>query len=250
MSLTCFKPNFNIEILDNEQVVLFSEDRHHLLKGSIYVAIAEIIRFTPLSEQDIIDNLSRKFPVELTKEALRRLKTKNFTVKNCNKTPKNITGFWSDLLLENPNKEGFAIVVKNFSKHSSSELVNALKNLSLEVAEFGGFFVVIVDNYICGELADFNEARLKDGTPWMLLKPSGSTIWIGPIFEPNRTGCWNCLVEKLKENRRVEVDLFGLKDTDLNIPSICHLPTTLNIAMNLAANEVAKWERSDQPHKL
>ncbi len=132
----------------------------------------------------------------------------------------------------------------------SSDLTTALGNLSLKVNDAGDFFIAIVDNYICHELEEFNCARLQDKKPWMLLKPSGRIIWIGPIFEPIHTGCWNCLAEKLKENRRVEVDLFGLNNSNLNIPPLSHLPTIRIIAMNIAAIEVAKWEKSPQSHQL
>ncbi len=250
MQLMHFKPNFHVEIIDSEQVVLFSEDQHHLLQGPIYVAIAEMICNGPASEKDVVDNLLAKFSNEWIQEALNRLKRKGFITKYCDNVAKNIMAFWSDLALEGKARAKQSIVIKNFSKHNSSELVNILNSLSLKVAESGDFFIVIVDNYICGELDDFNKARLRDRKPWMLLKPSGRVIWIGPIFEPNNTGCWNCLAEKLKENRRVEVDLFGLKNSNLNIPSLPYLPTTHSIAMNLAANEVAKWERSKQAHRL
>jgi len=250
MQLVHFKPNFHVEIINSEQVVLFSEDQHHLLQGSVYVAIAQKICKSPASEKDIVDNLLGNFSNEWIQEALRRLKRKGFITEYCDNIAKNIVAFWSDLALEGEIGNKQSIVITNFSKHSSSELINILNSLSLKVTETGDFHIVIVDNYISAELDDFNKARLKDRKPWMLFKPSGRIIWIGPIFEPNSTGCWNCLAEKLKENRRVEVDLFGLKNSNLNIPSLAYLPTTHNIAMNLVANEVAKWERSKKGHQL
>lgn len=251
MQLLQFKPNFHISIIDCEQLVLFSEDKHHLLQGSIYVAIAELIHSCPMSEEVITETLLPKFPLECIKEAFIRLKKKGFLSKFSDKIPRNVSAFWSDLTLDAEVSVKPSIVIKNFSQHSSSDLATALGNLSLKVDdESGDFFIVIVDNYICEELALFNKARLQDKKPWMLLKPSGRIIWIGPIFEPSHTGCWNCLAEKLKENRRVEIDLFGLSNSNLNIPSLSHLPTTQIIAMNIAANEVAKWEKSQQSHQL
>lgn len=250
MQLMQFKPNFHIEIIDCEQLVLFSEVKQHLLQGSIYVAIADLIHSCPMTEEIITENLLPKFPLECIQEAFIRLKKKGFVSKFCNKTPKNILAFWSDLSLDDEVQIKSSIVIKNFTQHSSSYLASALDNLSLKVDKSGDFFIVIVDNYICDELDAFNNARLKDKKPWMLLKPSGHIIWIGPIFEPSHTGCWNCLAEKLKENRRVEIDLFGLSNRNLNIPPLYHLPTIQNIAMNMAAIEVAKWERTQQSHQL
>lgn len=249
MQIISFKPNFHVEIIDSERVVLFTEDQHHLLQGYIYVAIAKLIIGNPLSEEALIGNLLSKFPKELIGKTLDRLKIKGFITNNSENLAKNIKAFWSDLRLENFENTQ-SVVIKNFSSQDPSELINILKSLSLRVSNSGDFFIVIVDNYISEELEEFNNARLSDGKPWMLMKPSGRIIWIGPIFEPNRTGCWNCLAERLKENRRVEVDLFGLKNKNLNIPSLPYLATTHSIAMNLAANEVAKWKRSKQAHQL
>lgn len=245
-----FKPHFHVEIIDCEQLVLFSEDKHHLLQGSIYVAIAELIHSGPMPEATIIEILLPKFPLECIQEAFSRLKKKGFFSKSCNKTTKNILAFWSDLALDEEARVKPSIVIKNFSQYSSSDLTTALGNLSLKVDESGDFFIAIVDNYICHELEEFNYARLQDKKPWMLLKPSGRIIWIGPIFEPSHTGCWNCLAEKLKENRRVEVDLFGQNSSNLNIPPLSHLPTAQIIAMNMAAIEVAKWGKAPQSHQL
>lgn len=245
-----FKPHFHVEIIDCEQLVLFSEDKRHWLRGSIYVEIARLILSRPMSEEIITESLLPKFPLGCIQEALIRLKKKGFVSKFCNKTPKNVLAFWSDLALDMDVRAKTSIGIKNFSQHSSSDLTNALENLSLKVGKSGDFFVVIVDNYISDELEAFNKVRLEDKKPWLLLKPSGRIIWIGPIFEPGHTGCWNCLAEKLKENRRVEIDLFGLNNSSLNIPSLSHLPTTQIIAMNMAAIEIAKWEKSPQSHQL
>jgi len=250
MQLMQFKPHFHLEIIDSEKLVLFSEDKHHLLQGSIYVAIAELIQTGPMPEEAIIEVLLPKFSLECIQEAFSRLKKKGFFSKFCSKTAKNVLAFWSDLILDEEISIKPSIVIKNFSQHSSSDLATALSNLSLKVDESGDFFIAIVDNYICHELEEFNCARLQDKKPWMLLKPSGRIIWIGPIFEPGHTGCWNCLAEKIKENRRVEIDLFGLNHGNLNIPSLSHLPTTQTIAMNMAAIEVAKWEKSPKSHHL
>jgi ribosomal protein S12 methylthiotransferase accessory factor len=248
--LLCFKPHFNVEIVDSEQVVLFSEDKQHLLKGFIYAAIAEILKVNPVSEKTIFDNLLKKFSFECIQEALTRLKSKKFITKHEEMVQKNIKAFWSDLALDSEDIAQKSIIIQNFSRHSSSDILEAMNSLSLSVNDSGNFFIVIVDNYICKELEDFNKERLKDGKPWMLFKPSGRVIWIGPIFESNRTGCWECLAKNLKENRRVEVDLFGLQNSALNIKSLPCIQTTYNIAINLAATEIAKWTKSKKSHRL
>ena len=243
-----FAPHFQLEILDSQKIVLFSEDKHHLLSGQIYVEIAKILKKGPIHEKKLFKHLSQ-FPQQIIRIALDKLKTKRF-ITFYTDTPKNIAAFWSDMGLETGDVNKKQISVCNFSEQSSLPLKIALNNLSIVVNkpnENTDLFVVIVDNYICKNLEAFNQDRLKDQKPWMLLKPSGRIIWLGPIFKPN-TGCWNCLAYRLKENRRVEIDLFGLETEALDISPLTSLPVTNQLAFNLAAMEIAKWEKMNSFH--
>ncbi len=245
-----FKQNFNVEILDCERVLLYSEDQHYLLNGSIYTEIAAIFQNGPQDERAIIDLLSHKFSFENLREAISRLKKKGFINVYNGDLPQSTAAFWSDINLLSNDLQPKITVIQNYSSYDTSHLAHSLEDLGITLKDDGDFFVVIVDNYISKELEAFNSERLNDQRPWMLLKPAGRIIWIGPIFEFGKTGCWNCLAQKLKENRRVEVDIFGLENDKLNIPSLPSLKTTLDTAMSLAATEVAKWHRSVTAHKL
>ena len=37
----------------------------------------------------------------------------------------------------------------------------------------------------------------------MLVKPVGAVVWVGLIFVPRQTGCWQCLAQRLRGNREV-----------------------------------------------
>ena len=45
-------------------------------------------------------------------------------------------------------------------------------------------------------LAELNAERLTARRPWLLVKPLGTTLWIGPVFRPGTTGCWECLAQR------------------------------------------------------
>ncbi len=36
----------------------------------------------------------------------------------------------------------------------------------------------------------------------------GSILWLGPIFHPGKTGCWECLAHRLNGNREVEASVL------------------------------------------
>ncbi len=185
--------------------------------------------------------------------ALNRLKQKGFVTYFSSDTPKNVWAFWSDLNLTAINEVKQKIFIHNFSRINSLALKEALTNLFLQIEEteaLSDIYIVIAENYISKQIEIFNSTRLKDKKPWLLVKPTGNIIWIGPIFEPEKTGCWNCLSQRLKENRRVEVDLFGLSNDKLNINSLSSLQGINQIAFNLTALEIAKWEKAKNNHYL
>lgn len=42
-----------------------------------------------------------------------------------------------------------------------------------------------------------NKAALTVTLPWLLLQADGRDGWVGPLFIPSETGCYNCLVQRL-----------------------------------------------------
>ena len=64
--------------------------------------------------------------------------------------------------------------------------------------------VVLVDDYLHQDLATVNETMLAGSQPWLLAKPTGTTTWVGPGLEPDATGCWQCLAQRLEGNRQAE----------------------------------------------
>jgi ribosomal protein S12 methylthiotransferase accessory factor len=102
--------------------------------------------------------------------------------------------------------------------------------------------VVLTDDYLQLGLDAFNREALQAGRPWMLVKPVGGVIWIGPIFHPGKTGCWQCLAQRLRGNREVETTIQQQKEISTPFStSRSILPSTWQAGLNLAATEIAKW---------
>lgn len=74
------------------------------------------------------------------------------------------------------------------------------------------------------------------------MKPVGAVIWVGPLFVPGKTGCWECLAKRLRGNREVETSVGQQKGMISTFPtSRAILPTSLQMGVNWAATETAKW---------
>src|SRR6201987_4925361 len=66
-------PNFPAYLPPPATICLYSEHRKFFLHGELYVAIAEAIGKNGKGTQDLIAELSRKYPVDQIQEGLKRL---------------------------------------------------------------------------------------------------------------------------------------------------------------------------------
>jgi ribosomal protein S12 methylthiotransferase accessory factor len=76
-----------------------------------------------------------------------------------------------------------------------------LQTFGFEIDSSGELTVVIADEYLRHELAEFADAAARVNRGWLPVKPSGTVVWLGPIVQPPLTPCWNCLRERLRANR-------------------------------------------------
>lgn len=78
-------------------------------------------------------------------------------------------------------------------------LVDALEELGVRVvaSDQASVVCVLAEDYLCDELDGINKAMLGAGRPWLLARPLGVELWLGPLLEPGATGCWACLARAL-----------------------------------------------------
>ncbi|MER7418933.1 TOMM precursor leader peptide-binding protein [Micromonospora peucetia] len=128
---------------------------------------------------------------------------------------------------------------------------DALRAAGLTVARVSGNFsaapsdlsVVLCDDYLDEELAAVDAAHRAARRPWLLAKPGGAQVWVGPVFDPAAaTGCWHCLAHRLRGHRQAETRLRAVvgSDTEIGTPPVS-LPPLGAAALHLVALEAAKW---------
>ncbi len=76
---------------------------------------------------------------------------------------------------------------------------------ALKDAAAADLWVVVADDYLRDELHHINRAALAAKKPWLLVRPTGPEAWIGPLFLPGRTACFQCLASRLERNRPAHV---------------------------------------------
>jgi ribosomal protein S12 methylthiotransferase accessory factor len=161
--------------------------------------------------------------------------------------PSGVAAF-RDFLNVDPNSfrsrlEAASVSVVSLGGIPIDPFLSILESLHVRVAEASTFRVVLTDDYLRKELESLNRQILALGVPWMIVKPVGAILWIGPIFTPPRTGCWGCLAKRLNEHRLLQASLDAHTELEVASPPLSKslLPSTLHLAMDIAATEILKW---------
>lgn len=135
-----------------------------------------------------------------------------------------------------------------------SEFCSMLSKFGIETKndETSRLDIILVDDYLHPDILEIQKKNNAIKRPWILIKPNGYQIWLGPIFNTlENVGCYLCLKKRLELNQ-IEKTIITLKK-DLQRPpslSVAKLPLTFNIASTLAAIEIKRYLQKPEDHQL
>lgn len=251
------KSCFQIEVVDEETIFILSERSSFVLQGEVYRLLVPF-----LNGNHTVDEIVEKIAPHLMSEVeflgnlisastqisynLMLLEQKGYIVESDNNIPSRLTVFCDTLNIDykeaNHRLKTTKVSVKSFGDIATSEFISLLESLHIQVADEADLTVVLTEDYLGESLEAFNKSALEFQHNWMLVKPVGTIPWVGPIFNPGKTGCWECLAQRLRGNRPVERYIRkqkGLK-TSLRVP-LALLPSSWQNVLGMAATEVLKW---------
>lgn len=250
--------SLDVETLEKDKVLLLLSERgSFLLRGHLYQRLIALV--DGQSTVDEIVNqlwLSEKFPLTEIYYTLMEMERNGYLAEGTVSLPSNFIIFCEHLGIDchiaYDRLQTTKVGIRSFcSNLPTSELKTALESLHLQIEEEGAVKIILTDDYLKDGLARFNEKALTLSRPWMLVKPVGTILWIGPIFVPGKTGCWQCLAQRLQDNRPVEQFIAKHQDSRTTplISPLSGLPTTGQIALSMAATELFKWiVQGENPH--
>ena len=263
-------PNFRVEIVPPKHVYLLSERASHALTGRLYCDIVPFLdgRHT---RGDIYQALSGRVLADHVDHVIQRLRDRGFLHDDpAHGLTPGAAAFWSELGVA-PAEAERRLARTRVSLTPIGE--TDIAGLHAELAAIGigvarrhanpapagdiALDIVLTDDYLRPELAAINRAALDAGRPWFLAKPDGSVIWLGPVFVPGETGCWQCLAHRLNGNAEIKASIVRQRriaagDTEPAAiaqpdPPAC-LPTarpalaaTGRLAAAWITMEIAKW---------
>jgi oxazoline/thiazoline synthase len=237
-----FRPHFHVEVMPGEGVMLVSDSRQTLLRGRVYELLA------PWLDGRTVEDVCRQLhgtasPAEVA-YALARLEGKDYLSEAEESLAAGQAALWSSqqvapreaaqrLAQRSVVVRGLGVAVQTF--------LDLVGSLGVQATTEGPPDVVLTDSYLRGDLKECNTAALSSGRPWLLVKPLGRQVWIGPLFRPGQTGCWECLAQRLRANSPVAAFLQGRNGHAPVVHDRACTPATLQVAEGLAANAVASW---------
>jgi oxazoline/thiazoline synthase len=245
-------PGFHIRELNQDKLMLLSEGDNYYIQDPLCVEVIKYLQHqeTLVTLEEIQSRL-QQIGMQVSIEQLKKItqETMKFSIVTTQDSslpfPLQAFLFKAGLLPQVAEEKlrHHSVSVSSFSNCHTHELEEILQGLGIQTRKQGIFHILIVDDYLDTRIQEFNLTAQRSNLPWMLVKPHGRTLWIGPIFRPEEPSLatYESLALRLKENRSAEVDALGTSSEHFNLPSLIALPNTRVIGFNIAAMEIFKW---------
>ncbi|MGB8631335.1 MAG: TOMM precursor leader peptide-binding protein [Xanthobacteraceae bacterium] len=239
-----FAPNFSVYLLPRDVVCLYSEHRKFFLHGELYAALATAIG-AGKSFGQIVRELTKKFPADKINEALNRLIERRYVILKGRSSASIAATYWASLGLApdaaEKNLQNCRVRLESIDVKGAKELGAALSKLGVRIVNKGAadLTVTLVNDYLEARLRKLNRKHLSDGTPWLLVQPSGIFPLVGPVFTPGKGACWSCLADRMSRNREIKSMLDREQARCIAISPLSQDPLGQS-GIELAAVEIAK----------
>lgn len=241
-----FRAHLHLEVIPGEGVLVLSETGVSALYGRSYEEVVPLIdgRHT-LSE--IVRALSETLDAAKVYYVLDLLQAKGLLTEASPEISRDVAAFWECLGLDAASALSL-ISRKSVAIHAigtdPGRQAAALASAGIRQAceEAADLWLVIVDDYLRADLATLNTRALQQKKPWLLVRDSGPELWLGPLFEPGKTGCWRCLRTPLEVHRAGHAFVRRKNGTEEPpVTALGALPTTREVAAQMAAVTAAQY---------
>ncbi|NET61650.1 MAG: TOMM precursor leader peptide-binding protein [Symploca sp. SIO2E6] len=257
-------PAYLVETLAPDTVFFLSERGSVCLQDPLYYRLVQLIdgqrqvdqiidllQLELLEDQESTPDTANFFQKILSfsiqiQQALFQLHKQGYILDQQELLPANLAIFCHHLHISAAEAyqqlQSTTVTVKALGAVAQQDFIDILKSFHIQVAEAGDLTIILTDDYLHPSLEEFNQQALAAQTPWMLLKPLGTIIWLGPLFVPHQTGCWHCFAQRWRDNRPMEEFIGRSKNLTTSLtPPLGFAPATVQQALTMAAIEVFKW---------
>ena len=240
-----FQPHYRVQVVPGEGVFVLSGARQSLLRGRLYEQV--VPQVDGRNVEDICDQLRDCISTAEVYFVLGQLERKGYLCEKESSLSPSEAAWWSaqqvDPATAARRLAETTVALQAFGVDAAL-LADLLRTLHVRVEENGPFGVVVADHYLHEQLQHYNAEALRNGKSWLLIRPLGRQLWIGPLFRPGVTGCWECLAHRIRAN--CPVAAYVDAKTGRSAAEAEYTAATLHIAWGLAAQAVATWIVHDE----
>jgi bacteriocin biosynthesis cyclodehydratase domain-containing protein len=241
-----FRRHIDVHVVANEAVFLVCENGVSVLDGRLAAKLGELIDGTR-SLLDIQIELAGQFPAERLAKAVGRIVDRGLVTGVTPATDPRAAGFFELGGIDGDRAiatlTAARVRIETYGDVDATALCEALATVGVNPVDTEPDLVVaLVDDYLQPGLAERNADALRERRPWLLARPSGPSIWIGPVFVPGETACWSCLATRIEANRQSMTYLQQKLDEAVPLtPSRPRLSVAAGAGAHLVATEIARW---------
>lgn len=238
-----FKPHFQAAVVPETGVFMLSEAHQTVLQGSLYEKIVPLLDGRPV--EDICRQLRAEIAPAQVFYTIKKLDQGGFLYDDGVLESDKPFAIWS-LQGHNPPDAAQRLAETTVAIKSvhvdTAPLQALLEQMNVKVAEDGDLTVVLTDHYLRPELQEINQQMVREGRSWLLIKPMGTLLWMGPLFRPGETACWECLAIRMRANSPVLACLEGSQcEPALAAVGGQQNAATMSAAWGMAAQAIATW---------
>ncbi|MGW4649632.1 TOMM precursor leader peptide-binding protein [Kitasatospora sp. NPDC004289] len=252
-----FKHHYTPYVVDGEAVYLVSERGVSVVDGGLAQALAPLLDGTRTAEQ-IGEALRGTVPAEKVRLAVDRLRERGYLADSGPVREPAEAAYFEMAGLDGATASAALrsarARVEVYGELDPEPFLAALAGAGVTVDQDAEFTIALTEDYLHPGLAERDREARESGRPWLLARPVGSILWVGPVFVPGpadregTTGCWECLSHRLSANRQSLSYLQHRLGQDTPISTAgARLAPSLGTGVQLAALEAAKWLAGVRP---
>lgn len=244
-----FKNGYRVRVAQRQGVFVLSERKQYLFEGREYEALIPLLDGQK-SLNDIQCCLAGVLRAEEVTYAVLDLQARGFLVDAATPPPVSMDEY-VDTLRYRPWHllTPLPVQVTVLDDRYEASFLAALESVDLVVQPQANLHLVVTEDYLHPALPKLNAQALREERPWLLLKPTGTIAWIGPLLEPGQTGCWACMALRLQANPAVQYysESSGYHTPLHEGPSF---PLSQDLVFQLVARQIRKLLLGDNTSSL
>ena len=237
-------PGVRARVMRGEGVLLMNGDTCRVLIDPISEHLIPMLSYGRRTDE-IADRLAANFPPEQVYFALHRLEEDGYICEHLSSINESAAAFWASAGIPldrvTANFPRGRVKIRAIGDVRSESFERAIDDSGLHRGGAVRLELVFTDDYLRPELAEINARAAKTRSPWMLFKPTGREIWLGPLFLPGEGPCWECLAFRLRSGQFLAEYGKAFDGTAELGHGLAEIPSSTAIAAHLAAMEALKF---------